>query len=56
MPKDKTSFWEERFSTEEYIYGKEPNQYFKHSIKKLKKGSILFPAEGEGRNVVYAAE
>ncbi|MDT0556179.1 class I SAM-dependent methyltransferase [Patiriisocius hiemis] len=49
------AFWNERFSNEKYIYGKEPNSFFKEQIDKLKPGSILMPAEGEGRNAVYAA-
>lgn len=48
-------FWNERYATKEYAYGIEPNQYFKEKIKLLKPGKILFPAEGEGRNAVFAA-
>ncbi len=48
-------FWNERFGNEEYIYGKRPNTFFKEQIDKLKPGSILLPAEGEGRNAIYAA-
>ena len=48
-------FWNERFGKDEYIYGTEPNKFFKEQIDKLKPGSILLPAEGEGRNAVYAA-
>ncbi len=50
------SFWNERFDVEEYVYGTEPNQFYKKELKKLTPGKILFPAEGEGRNAVYAAE
>lgn len=49
------NFWDERFGNEEYAYGTEPNQFFKIQIEKLKPGKILFPAEGEGRNAVFAA-
>lgn len=49
------NFWDERFGKEEYAYGTEPNQFFKIQIEKLKPGKILFPAEGEGRNAVFAA-
>lgn len=49
------TFWDERYSTEEYIYGKEPNAFFKKYIEKLTPGKIFLPAEGEGRNGVYAA-
>lgn len=49
-------FWNERFGRQEYIYGKEPNAYFKTWIDSQDKvGRILLPAEGEGRNAVYAA-
>jgi SAM-dependent methyltransferase len=48
-------FWNERFGAEEYAYGTEPNQFYKDQLNKLKPGTILFPAEGEGRNAVYAA-
>ena len=50
-------FWNERFSHEEYAYGTEPNVFFKQSLDQYKpKGKILMPAEGEGRNAVYAAK
>ncbi len=48
-------FWDERFGSTEYAYGERPNQFFKEELKILNGGKILFPAEGEGRNVVYAA-
>ncbi len=49
-------FWNERYLREEYAYGKEPNLFYKESLDKLNlKGNILLPAEGEGRNAVYAA-
>lgn len=48
-------FWNQRFSADFYVYGVEPNQFFKHQLDLLKPGKILLPAEGEGRNAVYAA-
>ncbi len=50
------TFWDERFSAEKYVYGTEPNLFYKEQLEKLAPGKILFPAEGEGRNAVYAAE
>jgi SAM-dependent methyltransferase len=47
--------WNERFSTDEYVYGKEPNVFFKQQLDKLTPGKLLMLAEGEGRNAVYAA-
>ncbi|TGL41009.1 class I SAM-dependent methyltransferase [Leptospira perdikensis] len=51
-----TKRWDERYSKEEFAYGESPNLYLKEQLDKLKAGSILFPAEGEGRNAVYAAK
>lgn len=47
--------WNERYSRSEFAYGIEPNNYLKNQLEKLNAGSILFAAEGEGRNAVYAA-
>lgn len=48
-------FWDERYSNPEYVYGVEPNVYFREQLQKLSPGTILLPAEGEGRNAVFAA-
>ena len=50
------NFWNERYSTKDYIYGTQPNQFFKEQIEKLNAGKILMVGEGEGRNAVYAAK
>lgn len=47
--------WNERYRMEEFAYGEQPNHYLKDQLLKLKPGTILFPAEGEGRNAVFAA-
>ncbi len=47
--------WDERYARQEYIYGTDPNNFLKEKLEGLKPGRILFPAEGEGRNAVYAA-
>lgn len=50
-------FWNTRYATEKYAYGKAPNEFLKAQIDNLAPaGKILFPAEGEGRNAVYAAQ
>jgi ubiquinone/menaquinone biosynthesis C-methylase UbiE len=50
-------FWEERFKDEEFAYGVKPNQFFEDTVAKYNlKGNILLPAEGEGRNAVFAAK
>jgi SAM-dependent methyltransferase len=49
--------WNARYQAEEYAYGKPPNIYFKSSLEKYHpEGRILLPAEGEGRNAVFAAK
>lgn len=48
--------WNERYSAEAYAYGEQPNNYLQEQLKKLPAGTILFPAEGEGRNAVFAAK
>lgn len=48
--------WNERYSSEEFAYGVHPNNYLKEQLDKLDPGAILFPAEGEGRNAVFAAK
>lgn len=48
-------FWDDRYSSGNYIYGTQPNRFFKEQIDKLEPGKLLLPAEGEGRNAIYAA-
>lgn len=52
----KRDFWEERYGDDEYVYGTEANEFFKVSLGELPPGRLLLPAEGEGRNAVYAAK
>lgn len=54
--KKQNDFWEQRFSEDEYVYGEKPNEYFQAQLKKLQEGKLLLPAEGEGRNAVWAAK
>lgn len=49
------NFWDERYRTKKFAYGEAPNTFIKQELAKLKPGKILFPAEGEGRNAVFAA-
>jgi 2-polyprenyl-3-methyl-5-hydroxy-6-metoxy-1,4-benzoquinol methylase len=47
--------WNDRYRDKEFAYGEQPNNYLKEQLEKLPPGKILFPAEGEGRNAVFAA-
>jgi SAM-dependent methyltransferase len=49
-------FWNKRYSEREFVYGIEPNRFFAEHLRTLKPGNIILPADGEGRNAVYAAE
>ncbi|MDF9799420.1 SAM-dependent methyltransferase [Catalinimonas alkaloidigena] len=48
--------WNDRYGKKEFAYGTKPNEFLKEQIQKLEPGKILFGAEGEGRNAVYAAK
>jgi 2-polyprenyl-3-methyl-5-hydroxy-6-metoxy-1,4-benzoquinol methylase len=51
-----TDRWNERYSKDAFAYGVLPNAYLMEQIEKLPAGKILFAAEGEGRNAVFAAQ
>ncbi len=48
-------FWDDRYSSGNYIYGTQPNRFFEEQINQFEPGRLLLPAEGEGRNAIYAA-
>lgn len=51
------SKWDERFDTEEYVYGEAPNVFIKQQSHLFKQNmKVLAIAEGEGRNAVWLAE
>jgi SAM-dependent methyltransferase len=48
-------FWNERYAQAGYAYGTNPNHYFQMKLDAIRPaGNLLLPAEGEGRNAVYA--
>lgn len=53
--KEQYTKWNDRYAQEAYAYGETPNLYFKSVINSYTPGKLLLPAEGEGRNAVYAA-
>ncbi len=50
------SKWDTEFNTDEYMYGKEPNDFLKENYSAIPKGKVLLIAEGEGRNAVFLAK
>lgn len=55
---DASQFWNERFDTGEFIFGKEPNEYLVQQASQYLKpnSSVLCIADGEGRNGVWLAK
>lgn len=49
-------FWDQRYRESKFAYGKSPNRFFAENLAKYKPKKLLLPAEGEGRNAVYAAQ
>jgi SAM-dependent methyltransferase len=53
---DEKKKWDQRYKEDEFAYGKAPNLFFKEWLSKFRPGAILMPADGEGRNGVFAAQ
>lgn len=47
--------WDQRYSTPEYVYGKQPNRFLHDQFKRIPVGKVLCLADGEGRNGVFLA-
>lgn len=51
------SFWDQRYSTDEYFFGLEPNEFLRSQSHQLTPGQkVLALADGEGRNGVWLAQ
>lgn len=48
--------WDTTYDTDQYIYGKQPNDFLKQHYAAIPKGKVLLLAEGEGRNAVFLAK
>jgi cyclopropane fatty-acyl-phospholipid synthase-like methyltransferase len=50
-------FWNDRFSTDTYVFGTHPAAFVVDNAHVIPAGSrVLVPADGEGRNSVYLSE
>lgn len=47
--------WDERYGSEDFMYGTMPNDFLAQVCPRLEPGLTLCIAEGEGRNAVYLA-
>lgn len=49
--------WDERYASEDYVYGTAPNDFLAAEAHRIPAGGrVLTLAEGEGRNAVFLAE
>ena len=52
-----SDFWNQRYQTEDYLFGVEPNDFIRATTPIPHQGATAFaPADGEGRNGVFLAE
>lgn len=52
-----SAFWDERYSTDDYIFGTAPNRFLQSQAARIRPGMrALSIADGEGRNGVWMAE
>mgnify|MGYP001626157511 CR=1 FL=1 len=52
-----SDFWNQKFSSADYFYGDQPNDFLRSQIFRLKPGArVLVVGDGEGRNGVWLAE
>ncbi len=56
MPTSPEKMWNDRYAEKDYAYGELPNEFLKEQVERLSPGKILLPADGEGRNGVFAAK
>lgn len=47
--------WDERYGTDEYVYGTAPNDFLVEVASMIPDGPVLCIGDGEGRNSVYLA-
>jgi SAM-dependent methyltransferase len=48
--------WDERYSAQDYVFGREPNDFLREEADRIPAGSrVLSLGEGEGRNAVFLA-
>ncbi|MCG8567408.1 MAG: class I SAM-dependent methyltransferase, partial [Desulfobacterales bacterium] len=47
--------WDQRYQSDAYLYGTQPNDFLRERVNHIPKGRVLSLAEGEGRNAVYLA-
>jgi cyclopropane fatty-acyl-phospholipid synthase-like methyltransferase len=57
MSTNEPPVWDQRYATENYLFGERPNRFLASQASRLKRGqSALALADGEARNGVWLAE
>ena len=50
------NFWDDKYSSDNFLYWTNPNKYFEEKLSKLNPWKILIPWDWEWRNWVFAAK
>jgi 2-polyprenyl-3-methyl-5-hydroxy-6-metoxy-1,4-benzoquinol methylase len=56
LPSPSANLWDQRYTQDNYAYGRQPNEFLLNQIQQLPKGKVLSLAEGQGRNAIYLAQ
>ncbi len=55
MKPNGTDLWDQRYDTDEYVFGTRANDFLQSVMDRIPVGEVLCLADGEGRNGVYLA-
>lgn len=50
------TMWDQRYSSPDFFYGTEPNDFLRAEVARLPRGDVLCIGDGEGRNGVWLAQ
>ena len=53
---DDRGYWDSFYSTDQYVFGRDPSAFLREHLKRLPRGLALDIAMGEGRNGVFLAK
>jgi SAM-dependent methyltransferase len=56
LPSPAQRMWDDRYRTDNYVYGTEPNEFLRLNVEVIPEGDVLCLAEGEGRNATFLAK
>jgi tellurite methyltransferase len=53
---DDRGYWDSFYSTDQFVFGRDPSVFLREHLKRLPRGLVLDIAMGEGRNGVFLAK